>query len=210
MSSEIVNQYLARHADATRIMLVGPLAGAGTEPVEPVLFVDGGAHRRESALGVSLGDGDSYDGDLDHRLDPAKDFSDLAFALGLIGPNFSRVHLAGFLGGRRDHELLNLGEVFHFLDRRATRTRVTMDGAIEAFSAGRWTFESCGIFSLVPFSPCRVTLGGNCRYPIPPGTAVRPLSSFGLSNLGDGAIDLEADAPVFILHDEPLDLWRPE
>ena len=85
-----------------------------------------------------------------------------------------------------------------------------MDTAVEAFSAGEWDFEADGLFSLVLFAPCAVTLGGSCRYPIPAGTPVRPLSSFGLSNEGFGRMVLTADAPVFVFHNEPLDLSSRE
>ena len=201
MHSETVERYLENHADATRVQLVGPLASPRTALAEPVIFVDGGAGLRVADEGVSVGDGDSFDGHLDHRLDPDKDFSDLAFVLGCLGPRFSEIELFGFLGGRRDHELLGFGEVFHFLDRRSTPARARFDREVEAFSAGRWRFESRGTFSLALFAPCRVTLWGDCRYPITPGTRVTPLGSLGLSNVGHGHVELEADGPVFIFHD---------
>ena len=203
MLSRIVQRYLEHHADASRVQLVGPLAVPGTVLTEPVIFVDGGARLRAAGEGIAVGDGDSFDGYLDHRLDPEKDFSDLAFVLRHLGPRFTELDLFGFLGGRRDHELLNLGEVFRFLDRRKVPARARFDRRVEAFGAGRWRFESHGTFSLVLFAPCRVTLGGDCRYPITPDVSVAPLSSFGLSNVGHGRVELEADGPVFVFHEEP-------
>ncbi len=203
MQSETVERYLENHAGASRVQLVGPLASPQTALAEPVIFIDGGAGLRVAGEGVAVGDGDSFDGHLDHRLDPDKDFSDLAFALGCLGPRFREIELVGFLGGRRDHELLGFGEVFHFLDRRGTPARVRFDREVEAFSAGRWRFEARGTFSLALFAPCRVTLGGDCRYPIAPDTRVTPMSSLGLSNVGHGHVELEADGPVFIFHNVP-------
>ncbi len=203
MQSETVERYLEDHAGASRVQLVGPLAPPRTALAEPVIFIDGGTGLRVADEGVAVGDGDSFDGHLDHRLDPDKDFSDLAFALGCLGPRFREIELIGFLGGRRDHEILGFGEVFRFLDRRSTPTRARFDHEVEAFSAGRWRFESRGTFSLVLFAPCRVTLGGDCRYPITPDARVAPMSSLGLSNVGHGRVELEADGPVFIFHDAP-------
>lgn len=210
MQTEVVHHYLEQHSDASRIVLVGPLASSDLTLIEPVLFVDGGAHQRSGGIGVSLGDGDSFNGPMDVPLDPTKDFSDLAFTLRQIGPRFNRLHLHGFLGGRRDHELLNLGELFHFLTDRVRPTRITLDTAVEAFSAGEWIFDAVGTFSLVLFAPGKISLAGNCRYPIPAGTMVKPLSSFGLSNEGSGRMQLNSDGPVFIFHDQPLDLSTRE
>ncbi len=201
MQSEIVNRYLAGHAKAAKVQLVGPLASSGAVWTEPVLFIDGGAGWRTSGEGIAVGDRDSFDGPLDHQLDPDKAFSDLAFALGHIGPEFTQIELSGFLGGRRDHELLNFGEVFHFLDRRTAPARVSFDREVEAFSTGHWEFASHGTFSLVLFAPCQVTLRGDCRYHIASDMAVTPLSSFGLSNVGSGQVQLQTNGPVFIFHD---------
>jgi thiamine pyrophosphokinase len=201
MTTNHLYAYLDAHADAGRIQLVGPLAQPDTELSEPVIFVDGGAALRQNNMGLAVGDGDSYPGALDYRLDPDKDFSDLAFALSLVESRFGEIELHGFLGGRRDHELLNLGEVFHFLNRLTEPARLRMDDAVDAFSTGSWQFHRHGLFSLVVFSPARVALSGDCRYPIATGTLIRPVSSLGLSNEGHGDIQLESDGPVFIFHD---------
>ncbi len=199
LDQQILHDYFRAHADTASIQLVGPLAEAGLELSEPVIFVDGGARLRRGAEGIAVGDGDSFSGELDHLLDTAKDFSDLAFALSLVPEGFNEIELHGFLGGRRDHELLNLGECHHFLTRRTQSTRLRLDNTLEAFSAGHWRFHRQGLFSLVTFAPALVALSGDCRYPIPPGTTVQPVSSFGLSNEGHGEIRLEADGPVFII-----------
>jgi len=192
------SEYLAQHDNSGRIMLVGPFAESTLDIVEPVIFVDGGSIRRENDIGLSVGDGDSFDGRLDHLLDTDKDFSDLAFALSLLGHNYDRVEMHGFLGGRRDHELLNLGEVYHFLSRRLHPTAAILDHSIEALSKGEWHLEVHGIFSLVAFEVATVSLSGECKYRIAGGTQIDPVSSFGLSNEGYGTIRIETSSPLFL------------
>ncbi len=190
--------YLNQFNEDERVLLVGPLNTDISEITEPVIFVDGGSNWRQYGIGISIGDGDSFTGALDYPLDPEKDFSDLSFALGLLGERFSEIQLRGFLGGRRDHELLNLGEVFHFLNQRQTRVKVTLNQSVIAFSAGRWQLEVNGTFSLVVFEPSVVTLSGHCKYHIAGESTIRPVSSYGLSNEGYGLISVSTSSPLFI------------
>ena len=192
------SDYLQQHSDCDRIMLVGPLADSRLDIVEPVIFVDGGSNRRENNIGLSVGDGDSFSGHLDHKLETDKDYSDFAYALSLLGEEFERIEIFGFLGGRRDHELLNLGEIFHFLSKRSRPTTAHLDHTIEAFSRGSWVTEVHGTFSLVAFDDAIVTLSGDCKYAIPKDTPFNPVSSFGLSNEGYGTISLDTNSPLFL------------
>lgn len=194
----LADRYLNQFQDQRAITLVGPMAKYAVQVSEPVIFVDGGSMRRESAFGITVGDGDSSTATMDIDLDPVKDFSDLSFALGLLPERITTLSLLGFLGGRRDHELFNLGEVHHFLSRRQHATRAQFDEDVVAFSAGQWTFSVTTTFSLSVFGPATVCLSGACAYPIARGTQVKPVSSYGLSNEGHGEVQLECDAPVFI------------
>ncbi len=195
--------YLDRFAKSHRVTLVGPMGTDSNGVItEPVIFVDGGAQRQQRGVGISVGDGDSFSGALDHQLNPEKDFSDLAFALSLLNQRFSEISLKGFLGGRRDHELLNLGEVFHHLKQRKTPTKVIFDQAITGFTSGNWQFDLKGIFSLVAFESTLVTLSGQCKYHIDPETVIKPVSSFGLSNEGYGQISIATTKPLYIYHND--------
>lgn len=196
------SEYLERFSDSGSIMLVGPLADAELEIIEPVIFVDGGSTRREHNIGLSVGDGDSFAGELDHKLDTEKDFSDLAFALSLLSHGFHNIEMHGFLGGRRDHELLNLGEVFHFLARRTRPATALIDRSVDAFSEGSWQVEVHGTFSLIAFEAATVALSGRCRYQIPDGTRIAPVSSFGLSNEGYGLITIKTSSPLFLFRNK--------
>ena len=200
MTSSSTKNYLDQFRDRQQIALVGPLASQLPALSDPVIFVDGGSNRREGGIGIAVGDGDSFQGELDIYLDPQKDFSDLAFALSLVEENFRKIDLFGFTGGRRDHELLSLGEVFHYLGRRNQPCHANIDTMIDGYSSGSWQLEVQGTFSLIVFSPSVVSLSGSCKYPIAAGTTIHPVSSLGLSNEGAGTISFTTTAPIFVFH----------
>ena len=190
--------YLDRFPGRRSVRLTGPFCRPGGALPEPVVFVDRGTACRRGGEGFSVGDGDSHDGPLDQRLDPDKDYSDLAYVLEALPDRFETVLLLGFLGGRRDHELFNLGEAHRFLAARRRPGRVLFDDEIAGFSAGEWAFEQHGLFSLAAVEPVRVGLGGACRYRLEPPRTIPPLSSLGLSNRGRGRIVLRCEGPVFL------------
>ena len=200
-----LDDYLHRFDHHQRITLVGPmpLESFGTlPPDEPIVWVDGGAnHRRPLAggdVGFCVGDGDSFHGKLDQRLDADKDYSDLAYVLSCLHSRFTEVRLPGFLGARRDHELFNFGEVHHFLAAVNAPTRARFDENVSGYSAGQWSIEIQGTFSLAVFAPTTVKLTGACQYPIAAPRKIAALKSLGLSNQGFGTITLSTRAPAFI------------
>ena len=166
----------------------------------PTIFVDGGANFRAKNAGLSVGDGDSYDGELDERLKPDKDYSDLAYVLSSLPAHFHKIELCGFLGGRRAPELANLGEVHYFLKHRHNPTRVQLDRAVTGFSAGDWQLEIHETFSLMCIESTKLTLKGDCEYPLNTLTRLDPLNSHGLSNIGRGRVTLKTEQPVFVFY----------
>ncbi len=201
-----LDDYLHRFNKQLRVTVVGPTLNVPLCPTEieqPIIWVDGGAHHRppiaaKKRIGFSVGDGDSFDGELDQYLDTDKDYSDLAFVLSRLPEHFSEVVLLGFLGARQDHELFNLGEVHHFLTTAKSPTRVNFESKLTAYSAAEWTFNAHGVFSLAVFAPATVQLVGACKYPITAPTRIAPLRSLGLSNQGFGEITLTTDSPAFV------------
>ena len=175
------------------------MASADLPIEEPVIFVDGGSNRREHGTGLAVGDGDSSSGTMDILLEADKDFSDLAFALSLIPDHFTELVIYGFLGGRRDHELINFGEVLSFLKRRQMPTKAVFDDAAVALGSGSWRLRIDGIFSLVSVETTLVRLVGDCRYEIEPAGNVPPLSSLGLSNVGSGSVSIDNAGPILIV-----------
>ena len=199
--------YLAQFPRARPIALVGPRPL--TEPIPaapPVIWVDGGVRHRPAGqnFGFAVGDGDSSDQPLDEYLPRAKAYSDFAYALQCVPKHCAELILLGLLGGRRDHELFNLGAAHDFLTRAAGRPcRARFDRAVYGYSRGEWRFEMRGEFSLAALAPATVQLRGACAYKLEQPVELPPLTSRGLSNRGCGEIILTAQSPVFILTEPP-------
>jgi len=194
----------------TEWVLVGPMGPDLPETLSqfPVVAIDGGAHHLECP-DIWVGDADSYGKQISckhiFRHPPEKDLSDFALALSLFKiPRHYKLHLWGFLGGRRDHELFNFGESSRFLDRHSESEIIFygLDGNIQFhfLGAGNWKFSRHGLFSLGSLKSTLVKLKGDCKFPINKWLEITPLSSFGLSNEGYGEIILECQGPVFIYY----------
>jgi thiamine pyrophosphokinase len=172
--------------------------------------VDGGAKFAPGA-DIWVGDADSYFEEVisphAFRLSLQKDSSDLALALTLF-KNYLRfkLHLWGFLGGRSDHELFNLGEVSRFLESRPESQVYFYDhqGNIRFhfLGQGHWKFDHQGFFSLGTMKKTQVTLKGQCQYLIEQPQTLMPLSSYGLSNQAYGGVQIANEGPVFIYFPE--------
>ncbi len=202
-------QTLSQNTEWTFVGPLGPLV-PDFLLTHSVLGVDGGAHFTEK-LDVWVGDADSYEKvphikDC-HKLPIDKDASDLNFALRLFSTSLPyKFHFWGFLGGRKDHELFNLGEALSFLDKNPECQILLYESsgklAFHLLGAGDWKFTHHGLFSLGSIKNVSLTLKGACRYPILKETLIKPLSSFGLSNLGEGEMILQTHGPVFIHYPE--------
>lgn len=181
------------------ITLVGPFAAQRKEWPTPSIFIDAGArHKSSHPLHFSVGDGDSADVPLDFTLPAEKDYSDLAFVLSQLPNSIIRLSMVGFLGGRKDHELLNLGEVHRFLTRRSVATECDIDWSVCGLSAGQWVLKLNGLFSLVAFTPIKAAVTGDCRYQLKGITELEAFSTHGLSNEAWGQVALNISGPVFI------------
>jgi thiamine pyrophosphokinase len=188
---------------------LGPRPPAHLSPL-PLLAVDGGADFAERA-DVWVGDRDSLTREVNagvaFRHLPEKTLSDLALALQLFAtPRCYKFHFWGFLGGRRDHELFNLGEALRFLEARDESQIILYDGAGEVryhlLGAGRWSFTHRGLFSLGALRKTEVLVGGDCKYAAATPLTLWPLASTGLSNEAHGAVTLETWGPVFVYFPE--------
>jgi len=195
-----ITRYLHNYAAQKSVSLVGPLYAGNKEFSDPVLYVDGGTQFRTQHEGLAVGDGDSYSGVLDEKLNPGKDYSDLAYVLASLPAHFNEVCLNGFLGGRRDHEWANLGEVNAFLKQRHLATQINFDTQITGLTAGRWQLEINETFSLLCLETAKVKMKGACHYQLKQKTRLEPLCSHGLSNIGHGTVTLQTDKPLFIVY----------
>jgi thiamine pyrophosphokinase len=193
-------------------LFVGPMGPKIPDNLShlPRICVDGGA-RYADTMDIWIGDADSYKekahaNDI-FKLPVDKDQSDLAVSLDLFkDPRHYKFHFWGFLGGRKDHELFNLGESLHFLEQHQEcqilfyneHSHLTFMLA----GAGIWKFTHQGVFSLGTLKKTDVKLTGNVKFPIPKTHPLYPLSSLGLSNVGEGEFQLENHGPVFLYFPE--------
>ncbi|MCB9026445.1 MAG: hypothetical protein H6625_09030 [Bdellovibrionaceae bacterium] len=193
----MIMHYLKSFDECEQITIVGPLLSEELIQEDPIIFVDGAViFKTQPQIGYSIGDGDSSFLQLDQSIDPQKDLSDLAYVLRQLSSHFKSIDLKGFLGGRKDHELMNFAEVHQFLKTR-TNTTVALDSSIIVKSAGKWTIKFKGTFSLFCFGETIVTLQGDCDYTLIE-KPLKSVSSHGLSNYSKGLIELENNNPVFI------------
>lgn len=201
------------------IFIIGPLFKKSlkiTNKESSFLFIDGGSHFFEDIQqtffnsfddeaathfnSLRIGDGDSYQGVLDIKLSINKNFSDLAYGLKFIKTSLEKVNLLGFLGGRKDHELFNLGEAHKVLlsNKVNRKVKFLFDQSFIGFPPGRHTLKLDGIFSLFVIEEAEITITGQIKYPLISPTKVLPLSSQGLSNVGNGEFFIQSNKPVFL------------
>jgi thiamine pyrophosphokinase len=190
--------------------LVGPMGPqAPTKLLEhPVLAVDGGSQFSDK-IDLWLGDGDSSAENVHcrykYQFSPHKSHSDLALAFDLLSClERCTLHCWGFLGGRRDHELLNLGEALRFLNSHPNSRLYFYDEtgriAVECLAAGEWSIFREGLFSLASIKDVVLKMTGECSFPIPQEITLEPMSSLGLSNSGHGHIHLLTQGAVMLIY----------
>jgi thiamine pyrophosphokinase len=181
------------------------------------IFVDGGCHFftevKNSYLRsfptfnfLKVGDQDSYKGELDVVLEKTKNFSDLAYAFSLLPKNIEYISLQGFLGGRKDHELFNLGEAHHFLASEQSHPNgsLSFENSFKAFSSGTHQINYQGPFSLFVLEQTSLQMIGDVMFPLPSPTPLKALSSHGLSNIGQGSFNIISEKPFFLYFPEEL------
>jgi len=193
-----LNEYLELHTKS-HLTLVGPLLDKPhTFSADPLIFVDGGARFRKEKEGFSVGDGDSYPLPLDETISARKDYSDLSYVLNLASA-YNKVEAWGFWGGRKDHEMANIGEFHQFL-KKLQRAEVKIPPQARGFSAGEWTLTINGLFSLFVAEKSEVQITGEAEYSVPTPRVFEPFSSLGLSNNGRGEIRIRSSNPFFLFY----------
>ncbi len=190
---------------------MGPLLPASMFG-HPLLCVDGGAQFATTS-DVWIGDKDSFQGEINSKhtfhFSTHKDKSDLSLAFDLIQSDFSKtLHLWGFLGGRKDHEIFNLGEALRFLERQPESIVKFYDheGRVTflLLSKGSWKISHIGLFSIGSLKEVELKMTGDCLYPLLNRSIIQPFSSHGLSNEAKGTIAIEASGPIFIYYPEDI------
>jgi thiamine pyrophosphokinase len=197
-------------------IVVGPmpfswkvLKTAIKDPKTQIFFVDGGLiHQKKFEKWAplllknaqSIGDGDSSKKVMSiKKLD--QNLSDLAFCLKVMKKNkkYEQFLLVGFLGGRLDHQLFNLGEIHHFLQEEKRSLSIHLEDKIEFLPVGLHQRNIHGPFSLGSFTPNKIKIWGDCEYQSKKWLDLPVLSSRGLSNQGFGLVSIETKTPLMVI-----------
>lgn len=202
-------------AKAERLVLAGPLLSRKLEggvlaPMgladAPQIAVDGGIRFAVDPV-IWAGDGDSA-GEKPPQFKHGQDETDLRFCLnGIRGWHWRELHLFGFLGGSRAHELANLGEIHSEMTMRTSFAHAVFYGAslapaLHFFQEGRHKLDIRGRFSLLSVEPAQVRIGGACAYKTD-AIELRALSGRGVSNEGSGEVVFDSSVPFMVVLEEP-------
>lgn len=200
-------------AKAERLVLAGPLLSQRLEKNvlesrglgdAPQIAVDGGIRFAVDPV-IWAGDGDSA-GAAPPQFKHGQDETDLRFCLnGIRGWGWRELHLFGFLGGRRGHELANFGEIQSEMGTRPGFTRAVfyenaLAPAVYFFQEGRHKLAVQGGFSLLSLTPARVRISGACAYATD-AIDLRALSGRGVSNSGSGDVVFDSSVPFMVVLD---------
>lgn len=173
-----------------------------------LIFIDGGlTHFDKFLLKVpqlaknskSIGDGDSSSRPMD-ILKTNQNLSDLSYCLNFLSKkkNVATFIFVGFLGGRIDHQLFNMGEISRFVKKN--KAQVLLEDKIEFLQKGKNILEIHGLFSLASFEENQIKIDGACLYKSKKWIPLPILSSRGLSNMGNGKVQIESTSPLSIFY----------
>jgi thiamine pyrophosphokinase len=185
-------------------------------PETQIYFIDGGLIHYEkfkkhfpkiaskgSKSAMSFGDGDSSQKAMTKKKTD-QNISDLAFFLKNAPSNLAveSFLFVGFLGGRIDHELFNLGEIANFVGKWRMKhpPMLWMEDKIQFLSKGSHSLNILGHFSIASFSENKIFLKGDCLYKSKTWIKLSTLSSRGLSNEGHGTVEIKNQAVVALLY----------
>lgn len=171
----------------------------------PQIAIDGGSRFAVNPL-LWAGDGDSghAPASVPAFTKHSQDVTDLRFCLdGIRNWRWKELHLFGFLGGRRDHEMANFGEIHAEMKKRAAFSKAIFygeDNHIQALflNAGDHMLDLHGTFSALAIEPAYITLTGECRYKAEKAL-LPPLSGQGISNEASGIVKISSSGPFMLL-----------
>ena len=202
------------HTNSKQLILIGPtLETSITHDTlkklhlenTPQIAIDGGIQFAHNPI-LWMGDGDSGSPTLSMPAlrKSTQDETDLRFCLNHIQDwSWEKLHLFGFLGKRKDHELANLGEVYSVAKSRTKMEKAifynnSFTPEIFIFPAGKCSLPIHGLFSILTFEQSTVTVSGQCEFKAHE-TIFTTLEGRGLSNRGFGLVQIQSSAPFLIL-----------
>jgi thiamine pyrophosphokinase len=178
---------------------------------DKVVMVDGAANFFRAPWPSNwqlIGDADSCSEELKKHFDVLlpthKDQSDLSYVLEhAISNDHQLIHAEGFNGGSLDHELINLGELSLFLERRPS-TQINWGPQLKVFPAGTHIIKHFGSFSLFGLKDQTLGLSGSVKWPLKE-KKIRACSSLTLRNKAFGELQMQCSAPTFMyIQQDPL------
>lgn len=209
-----MTNWLALDPGTAKLIFVGPmlskaLQGAVLRQADlikvPQVAIDGGIAFADKPV-LWTGDGDSGTAPKNTAsfIKHDQNKTDLCFCLeGIQGWQWHELHLFGFLGGRRDHELANFGEVHAALKTRQKSSSAVFydeNGTASAFlyTAGEHKLSLHGRFSVLVLEPAQMTIAGACLFQAE-NLVLEPFSSRGISNEGFGQVKVHATQPFIVM-----------
>lgn len=191
------------------LVVIGPMLEKGWLMPDflksmPQIAVDGGVWHSPAPV-LWAGDGDSgfIPDAVPSFFKDDQNITDLSFCLGGVSCwTWAHLHAVGFSGGRRDHDLANLGEVHALMKERPHFERATFYDhtsrpVIRMFNAGKHAVDVSGIFGLLCIEAATVSLSGDCEYKVA-ALKLAPLSGRGVSNQGRGVVEVVSDGPFIV------------
>ena len=188
-----------------QLALIGPILTQKIETTFPQIAVDSGIQFASDPI-LWVGDGDSGPTSslVPLVMKPTQNETDLRFCLNNIESwNWNRLHLFGFLGKRKDHELANLGEVCQAIVKRTNGSMAifyneSLLPEIYLYPSGTHSCLVDGVFSVLSFENCTMSISGECQFTIF-NQRVGILSGLGVSNLGHGAVQIQSTSAFMVI-----------
>jgi thiamine pyrophosphokinase len=196
-----VKEYLKAQKE---VLLLGPMNTDAyllesftiENPEIPIIAIDGGSkHLRTPHL--SIGDGDSKKQSCSIPFETKKDFTDLEGTLKLLPSELEHIHTMGFSGGRLDHQLVVVGNLFHQVRTYNCKVSLLDAKPMFIFPRGQNTISIKGNFSILSLFHTIISIEGECAYQVQ-NIELPPFSGHGLSNIGSGDLEIKSNQPIGI------------
>lgn len=191
-----------------QLALIGPILEQPIQTAFPQVAVDGGIHFATNPI-LWVGDADSgkAPSSIQMKMKTSQDETDLRFCIREVWEwEWLELHLYGFLGKRKDHELANLGEVCQSIQARGKNSHAIFYDhhrpQILVYPSGKHAFSRVGLFSILCFEASKISIEGACVFSVK-DQSLPAFSGRGVSNQGSGEIIVQSTSPFLVIFEEP-------